>query len=117
MAALAPLVAGTLPMVAWRLATPTAASLGYVERRWRSAQAAVAGFADDPVVNKYATMGLRMEAVVLAVATYGDVQNKVVDFCSAYGQLTEMGFSSEAVAGALAMYDNDRERALAQLAP
>eukprot|EP00850_Spirogloea_muscicola_P018184 SM000164S02246 [mRNA] locus=s164:66662:72058:- [translate_table: standard] len=75
------------------------------------------GFADDPVVNKYAAMGLRMEAVVLAVATYGDVQNKVVDFCSAYGQLTEMGFSSEAVAGALAMYDNDRERALAQLAP
>lgn len=34
--------------------------------------------AEDPVVTKYTLMGLNREAVVLAIATYGDVQTKVV---------------------------------------
>lgn len=68
---------------------------------------------EDPVVAKYVAMGLHKEAVVMAVATYGDAQNKVVDFCSSYVLLREMGFPSEDVAGALAMYDNDKDKAIA----
>ncbi|KAL3684750.1 hypothetical protein R1sor_002772 [Riccia sorocarpa] len=71
------------------------------------------GMAEDPIVNKYLAMGLHKEAVVMAVAIYGDVQNKVLEFVPAYNLLREMGFPAVAVAGALAMYDNDRERALA----
>ncbi|KAJ7569315.1 hypothetical protein O6H91_01G072400 [Diphasiastrum complanatum] len=71
------------------------------------------GIVEDPVVHKYVSKGLNKEAVVMALATYGDVQNKVVEFCPAYNLLREMGFPSDAVAGALAMYDNDKERALA----
>ncbi|CAM6099735.1 unnamed protein product [Calypogeia fissa] len=36
-----------------------------------------------------------------------------VDFVSSYNLLREMGFPSTAVAGPLAMYNNDREKALA----
>ncbi|KAG6557096.1 hypothetical protein Mapa_001023 [Marchantia paleacea] len=71
------------------------------------------GMVDDPVVRKYLAMGLHREAVVMAVTTYGDVQNKVLDFVPSYNLLREMGFPAVAVTGALAMYDNDRERALA----
>ncbi|XP_024518641.1 protein HUA2-LIKE 1-like [Selaginella moellendorffii] len=69
---------------------------------------------DDPVISKYLSMGLSREAVSLGVAAYGDVQAKVVEFCSAYSLLREMGFPSTAVAGALVMHDNDKEKALAQ---
>ena len=40
---------------------------------------------------------------------------QVVDFCSAYAQLREMGFSPAAVAGSLAISDNSSERALSLL--
>lgn len=78
---------------------------------------AAQAISEDPVVGKYLAMGLPHEAVSLAVATYGDVQNKVLDFCASYSVLHEMGFAPEAISGALGMYDNDREKALAYLAP
>eukprot|EP00245_Coleochaete_scutata_P007637 TRINITY_DN23142_c0_g1_i1.p1 TRINITY_DN23142_c0_g1~~TRINITY_DN23142_c0_g1_i1.p1 ORF type:complete len:212 (+),score=34.42 TRINITY_DN23142_c0_g1_i1:181-816(+) len=71
--------------------------------------------AEDPVVRKYTGAGLNREAVVLALATYGDVQNKVLDFCASYGTLKEMGFLSENITGALAMHDNDLDKSLSQL--
>eukprot|EP00249_Psilotum_nudum_P002418 c15445_g1_i1 orf=222-866(+) len=86
------------------------------QNHFRSGQSnASSGLVEDPVVSKYVAMGLSKEAVVMAVATFGDVQAKVVEFVPSYNLLREMGFPSDAVAGALAMYDNDKERALAHL--
>ncbi|KAH9555320.1 hypothetical protein CY35_08G107800 [Sphagnum magellanicum] len=73
------------------------------------------GSVEDPTVAKYVSMGLNKEAVVMAIRTFGDIQNKVVDFCPSYSRLWEMGFQSDAVAAALATCDNDFERALAYL--
>ncbi|XP_043722970.1 uncharacterized protein LOC122670074 [Telopea speciosissima] len=67
----------------------------------------------DPVVSKYIASGLSREAVPIAVANYGDNQTKVREFVNAYNLLREMGFSSNSVAEALAMYDNDTDKALA----
>lgn len=33
---------------------------------------------EDPAVTKYTMMGMNRDAVVLAIATYGDVQSKVI---------------------------------------
>lgn len=71
----------------------------------------------NPSTARYRAMGLGGESLTLAMATYGDVQEKVVAFCPAYDMLREMGFAPEAVAGALAANGNDPERALAVLAP
>jgi hypothetical protein len=71
---------------------------------------------EDPVVSKYVATGLPRDAVQLGVATFGDVQNKVLDFCSHFAVMKEMGFAPEAISGALAMFDNDRDKAIAQLA-
>ncbi|MCO5558750.1 hypothetical protein L7F22_012336 [Adiantum nelumboides] len=81
----------------------------------RVADAATTAAPEDPVVTKYLSMGLNKEAVVLAIATYGDVQTKVVDFVESYDALRELGFDPDKIAGALAMFDNDRERASAHL--
>lgn len=67
----------------------------------------------DPVVRKYIAMGLNRDAVPLAVANYGDNPTKVQEFVSGYTLLREMGFSSNSVAEALLMYDNDADKALA----
>ncbi|KAL5718822.1 hypothetical protein ACHQM5_011688 [Ranunculus cassubicifolius] len=67
----------------------------------------------DPVVSKYIASGLSREAVPLAVANYGDNPTKVREFVDGYNLLREMGFSSSKVAEALAMYDNDTDKALA----
>ena len=98
--------------------------------------------AGDPVVNKYVASGLPREAVALAVLNYGDNPLKVHhnansfywiklfviqtikarefiiffqvrEFVKGYNLLREMGFSSKSVAEALAMYDNDTDKALA----
>ncbi|KAL6956691.1 hypothetical protein U1Q18_031650 [Sarracenia purpurea var. burkii] len=71
------------------------------------------GTVTDPVVSKYITSGLSREAVPLAVANYGDSPTKVRDFVNGYTLLREMGFSSNNVAEALVMYDNDSDKALA----
>ncbi|XP_010261469.1 PREDICTED: uncharacterized protein LOC104600297 isoform X1 [Nelumbo nucifera] len=71
------------------------------------------GSAADPVVSKYIASGLNREAVALAVANYGDNPTKVREFVNGYNLLSEMGFSSNSVVEALAMYDNDTEKALA----
>ncbi|ONK69825.1 uncharacterized protein A4U43_C05F27130 [Asparagus officinalis] len=67
----------------------------------------------DPIVNKYVASGLPREAVSLAVHNYGDNPIKVREFVKGYNLLREMGFSSKNVAEALAMYDNDTDKALA----
>ncbi|XP_072964203.1 uncharacterized protein [Typha angustifolia] len=67
----------------------------------------------DPVVDKYVASGLGREAVSLAVLNYGDHPVKVREFVKGYNLLREMGFSSKSVAEALAMYDNDTDKALA----
>ncbi|XP_052199507.1 uncharacterized protein LOC127806315 isoform X3 [Diospyros lotus] len=67
----------------------------------------------DPVVSKYIASGLSREAVPLAVASYGDNPAKVREFVNGYTLLRDMGFSSKNVAEALAMYDNDTDKALA----
>ncbi|KAJ4954270.1 hypothetical protein NE237_011053 [Protea cynaroides] len=67
----------------------------------------------DPVVSKYIASGLSREAVCLAVANYGDNPTKVREFANGYNLLCEMGFSSNSVAEALAMYNNDTDKALA----
>ncbi|KAK1281901.1 hypothetical protein QJS10_CPB22g00069 [Acorus calamus] len=66
----------------------------------------------DPVVSKYVSMGLDLEAVTLAVKHYGDNPAKVREFVKEFGVLREMGFSPNKVAEVLAMYDNDREKAV-----
>ncbi|KAL9163191.1 hypothetical protein ABFS82_06G024800 [Erythranthe guttata] len=67
----------------------------------------------DPIVSKYIATGLHVEAVRLAVANYGDNPTKVKEFANGYNILQEMGFSSNNVAEALFMYDNDTDKALA----
>ncbi|MBA0731068.1 hypothetical protein Golax_023234 [Gossypium laxum] len=71
------------------------------------------GANSDPVVSKYIASGLSREAVTLAVANYGDNPTKVREFVTGYNLLREMGFSSNNVAEALLMYDNDTDKALA----
>ncbi|KAK6155612.1 hypothetical protein DH2020_009860 [Rehmannia glutinosa] len=67
----------------------------------------------DPIVSKYIAAGLSREAVPLAVANFGDNPTKVKEFANGYTLLREMGFSSNNVAEALLMYDNDTDKALA----
>ncbi|XP_057525678.1 uncharacterized protein LOC130805079 [Amaranthus tricolor] len=67
----------------------------------------------DPVVSKYVASGLNREAVPLAVAAFGDNPSKIRDFVKGYNLLREMGFSSNNVAEALLMHDNDTDKALA----
>ncbi|XWS48508.1 hypothetical protein CRYUN_Cryun13aG0083900 [Craigia yunnanensis] len=71
------------------------------------------GANSDPVVSKYIASGLSREAVTLAIANYGDNPTKVREFVNGYNLLQEMGFSSNNVAEALLMYDNDTDKALA----
>ncbi|XVE64320.1 hypothetical protein DITRI_Ditri07aG0092000 [Diplodiscus trichospermus] len=71
------------------------------------------GTTSDPVVSKYIASGLSRDAVTVAVATYGDNPTKVREFVNGYNLLREMGFSSNKVAEALLMYENDTEKALA----
>ncbi|KAM7267231.1 hypothetical protein ACFE04_009397 [Oxalis oulophora] len=71
------------------------------------------GPAADPVVAKYIASGLNREAVPLAIAQYGDNPAKVQEFATGFALLREMGFSSNKVAEALIMYDNDTDRAIA----
>ncbi|XP_061355193.1 uncharacterized protein LOC133299719 isoform X2 [Gastrolobium bilobum] len=65
----------------------------------------------DPIVSKYISMGLSREAVLIAIAKYGD--NPTKEFVNGYTLLREMGFSSTSVAEALVMHDNDTDKALA----
>ncbi|CAL9080678.1 unnamed protein product [Musa textilis] len=67
----------------------------------------------DPIVDKYVASGLGREAVSLAVLNYGDNPVKVREFVKGYNILREMGFSSKNVAEALAIYDNDADKAVA----
>ncbi|XVF12607.1 hypothetical protein REPUB_Repub08aG0133600 [Reevesia pubescens] len=71
------------------------------------------GSNSDPVVSKYIASGLSRDAVTVAVANYGDNPTKVREFVNGYNLLREMGFSSNNVAEALLMYDNDTDKALA----
>ncbi|KAK6250692.1 hypothetical protein QQP08_009287 [Theobroma cacao] len=71
------------------------------------------GANSDPVVSKYIASGLNREAVTVAVANYGDNPTKVREFVHSYNLLREMGFSSNNVAEALLMYENDTDKALA----
>lgn len=71
------------------------------------------GSAADPVVSKYIASGLSREAVSFAVANHGDNPTKVREFVDGYNLLREMGFSSNNVVEALAMYDNDTDKAVA----
>ncbi|CAN1267621.1 hypothetical protein LINPERPRIM_LOCUS12864 [Linum perenne] len=73
------------------------------------------GSGGDPVVSKYIAAGLNREAIPVAVANYGDNPTKVREFANGYTQLREMGFSSNNVAEALLMNDNDTDKALAHL--
>ncbi|RRT56849.1 hypothetical protein B296_00040406, partial [Ensete ventricosum] len=67
----------------------------------------------DPIADKYVASGLGREAVSLAVLNYGDNPVKVREFVKGYNILREMGFSSKNVAEALAIYDNDTDKAVA----
>ncbi|XP_022764264.1 uncharacterized protein LOC111309487 [Durio zibethinus] len=71
------------------------------------------GSNSDPVVSKYIASGLSRDAVTVAVANYGDNPTKVREFVNGFNLLREMGFSSNNVAEALIMYDNDTDKALA----
>ncbi|KAI4307159.1 hypothetical protein L6164_030376 [Bauhinia variegata] len=71
------------------------------------------GSVSDPIVSKYIGMGLNRQAVSIAVANYGDNPTKVREFVNSYTLLREMGFSSNSVAEALVMYENDTDKALA----
>ncbi|XP_076937031.1 uncharacterized protein LOC143604441 [Bidens hawaiensis] len=65
----------------------------------------------DPVVGKYMATGLNRDAVVIAVAKYGDDPIKVREFVNGYTLLREMGFEANRVAEALFTHDNDKEAA------
>lgn len=71
------------------------------------------GANSDSVLNKYIASGLSQEAVIIAVANYGDSPTKVREFVNGYNLLREMGFSANNVADALLVYDNDTDKALA----
>eukprot|EP00262_Sarcandra_glabra_P019225 TRINITY_DN7173_c0_g1_i1.p1 TRINITY_DN7173_c0_g1~~TRINITY_DN7173_c0_g1_i1.p1 ORF type:complete len:240 (-),score=36.35 TRINITY_DN7173_c0_g1_i1:261-902(-) len=79
----------------------------------KTAEKTSSGSVADPLVSKYVASGLGQEAVVLALANYGDNPAKVREFVNAYSLLKEMGFSSNNVSEVLAMYDNDTDKALA----
>ncbi|XP_059667177.1 uncharacterized protein LOC132312717 [Cornus florida] len=70
------------------------------------------GSVTDPIVSKYIASGLSREAVPLAVANYGDNPTKVKEFVNGYNLMRDMGFSSNKVAEALLMYDNDTDKAV-----
>ncbi|PIA34477.1 hypothetical protein AQUCO_03700030v1 [Aquilegia coerulea] len=94
--------------------TPNWSRLGLDNGQLRTAEPISSpGPVRDPVVSKYIASGLSREAVPLAVANYGDNPSKVQEFVNGYNLLREMGFSSSKVAEALAMYDNDTDKALA----
>ncbi|KAL0924071.1 hypothetical protein M5K25_004876 [Dendrobium thyrsiflorum] len=67
----------------------------------------------DPLVDKYVNEGLPREAASLGVLNYGDNPVKVREFVRGYNLLREMGFASKNVTEALAMYDNDTDKAIA----
>ncbi|XP_076927798.1 uncharacterized protein LOC143591494 [Bidens hawaiensis] len=69
------------------------------------------GVSIDPVVGKYIATGLNRDAVVVAVAKYGDDPIKVREFVNGYMVLREMGFEANRVAEALFTHDNDKEAA------
>ncbi|KAE8699818.1 HAT transposon superfamily isoform 1 [Hibiscus syriacus] len=71
------------------------------------------GANSDPVVSKYIASGFSREVVTVAVGNYGDNPTKVQEFVTGYNLLREMGFSSNNVAEALLMSDNDTDKALA----
>ncbi|KAE8728239.1 HAT transposon superfamily isoform 1 [Hibiscus syriacus] len=71
------------------------------------------GANSDHVVSKYIAAELSRDAVMVAVANYGDNPTKVREFVTGYNLLREMGFSANNVAEALLMYDNDTDKALA----
>ncbi|KAH1089820.1 hypothetical protein J1N35_017077 [Gossypium stocksii] len=71
------------------------------------------GANSDSVLNKYIASGLSQDAVIIAVANYGDSPTKVREFVNGYNLLREMGFSANNVADALLVYDNDTDKALA----
>ncbi|KAL1813761.1 hypothetical protein ACET3Z_023826 [Daucus carota] len=79
----------------------------------RPAEIPSQGSPTDHVVRKYIASGLNREAVPLAVANFGDDPIKVREFANGYTLLREMGFSSNSVAEALLMYDNDTDKAVA----
>ena len=68
---------------------------------------------DSAEIDKYTRAGYPRDAVVHAVAMWGDDESKVVDFCEGFRRGTEMGLDGPTLAGALAACDNDVERAVA----
>lgn len=58
-------------------------------------------------------MGYDKEASSLAVAAYGDKEEKVLEFAKEYSSLKDMGFSPEKAMGALVMHDNKLDLAVA----
>lgn len=70
---------------------------------------------EDATVAKYLAMGHNKEAVQYALQTYGDDQNKVLDFCPPFNRIREMGFAADRVAKALASCNNDEEQAISSL--
>ena len=68
---------------------------------------------DPPEIDKYTRTGYPRDAVLYAVATWGDDESKVVDFCEGFRRGAEMGLDGPTLAGALAACDNDVERAVA----
>ncbi|XP_010537124.1 PREDICTED: uncharacterized protein LOC104811935 isoform X2 [Tarenaya hassleriana] len=69
----------------------------------------------DPVMMRYIASGLNREAVSIAVANYGDNPTKVEEFVKGFTLLREMGFLTSSVAEALFMFENDTDKALANL--
>jgi hypothetical protein len=67
---------------------------------------------EDPAVEKFLRMGYARDAVVLALAMWGDAEAKIVDFCDGFERMRELGFAAEIVAGALASCDNKVEDAI-----
>lgn len=95
--------------------SPNWSRLGLENLPSRMPEQTTMGYTGDPIMNKYATSGFNREAVALAVANYGDNPIKVKEFVEGYTLLKEMGFSSNSVADALLMNDNDKDKAAAQL--
>ncbi|KAM3381883.1 hypothetical protein P3S68_007456 [Capsicum galapagoense] len=94
---------------------PNWSRLGLEHPQSRKPEQTNMGYTGDPIMNKYATSGFNREAVALAIANYGDNPVKVKEFAEGYTLLKEMGFSSNSVADALLMNDNDKDKAAAQL--
>ncbi|MDB0053698.1 hypothetical protein N9F40_01545 [bacterium] len=70
---------------------------------------------DDGNIEKYVRLGYSRKSVIYALTLWGDDEGKVIDFMEGFSRGIEMGIEPTVLAGALAVENNDVERAVASV--